>query len=101
DDIRLERERLEARLRALPGCVTLAGAGVGLEAVADLVGPEALQTHQRLVQRLEVVERDLADGLDGAQLASVELLDRVTRLHALGGEADAHRAAVLVRALVV
>ena len=38
-------------------------ASSSLEAVADLVGPEALQAHQGLVQDFEILERDLADRL--------------------------------------
>ena len=34
-----------------------------LEAIADLVGPEALQPHKGLVQALEILKRDLANAL--------------------------------------
>src|SRR5262249_8605422 len=72
----------------------------GLETIADLVGPEALQPHQGLVQGLEILKRDLANRLQRQELALVEFLDRGTRLKALGRQTDPHGAAILVGALV-
>src|SRR5262249_19066684 len=72
----------------------------GLETIADLVGPEALQPHQGLVQGLEILKRDLANRLQRQELALVEFLDGGTRLKALGRQTDPHGAAILVGALV-
>src|SRR3954467_4159947 len=70
----------------------------GLEAVADLVGPEALEAHQGLVQALEIVVRDAADRLDRLGVLLVDAVDDLVHLGALLGQADAHRAPVDPRA---
>ena len=46
------------------------------EAVEDLVGPEALETVQRLVERAELVGTDAADLFDGAHVLGVIRSDR-------------------------
>src|SRR5204863_2069645 len=69
--------------------------------VEDLVGPEALEPVQRLVERRELVGIDATDLFDGAHVFLIERLDDVAHFAALVGEPDAHRAAVDARALVV
>src|SRR5687768_454382 len=59
------------------------------EAVADLVGPEALEAREGLVEALEVVVRDTADRLDRLAVLVVERLDDLVHLLALLGQADA------------
>src|SRR2546430_768520 len=75
--------------------------GVELQPVEDLVGPEALEPVQRLVERRELVGVDATDLFDGAHVFLIERLDDVAHFAALVGEPDAHRAAVDARALVV
>ncbi len=72
-----------------------------LQAVADLVGPEALQPAEGAVQAVEVVVRDAADRGDRARVLVVELLHDVVNLAALVGQADPHGAAVGLRPGVV
>jgi hypothetical protein len=66
-----------------------------------LIGPEALETDERFVERLEFIESDLADLLDSAELALIKILDDFAGVFAFFGEADADGAAVDVAALVV
>src|SRR5215472_1784625 len=72
-----------------------------LETVENLVGPEPLETMQRLVERAELLGIDAADLLHRAHVLLVERIDDVAHLAALVGELDAHRAAVDARALVI
>src|SRR5579883_3533097 len=71
------------------------------EPIQDLVGPEALQPVQRLVEGRELVAVDAADLLHGAHVLLVELLDDIAHVDALVGQLDAHRTAVDARALVI
>src|SRR5215813_1396167 len=71
------------------------------EPVQDLVGPEALEPVQRLVERAELLAADAADLLNGAHVLLIELLDDVAHVDALLGQLDAHRTTVDARALVV
>src|SRR4051794_22262767 len=73
----------------------------GLEAIQNLVGPEALETVQRLVQRDELVGVDAADLLHRAHVLLIELLDDVAHVTAFVGQLDAHRAAINAAALMV
>src|SRR6185437_16070669 len=72
-----------------------------LEAIQDLIGPEALEPVQRLVERGELVGVDAAHLLNGAHVLLVERLDDVAHLATLVGQLDAHRTAVDARALMV
>src|SRR5689334_23771715 len=75
--------------------------GLGSETVADLIGPEALEADQGDVHAPEIVGRDAADMLDRDDVLVVEVGDDLVDLGALLGEADAHRAPVHARALMV
>src|SRR6185437_16904651 len=72
-----------------------------LEPIEDLVGPEALQAMERLVQRREFVGVDAADLLNGADVFLIKRIDDVTHILALDGQLDAHRAAVDPRSLMI
>src|SRR5262245_44886754 len=72
-----------------------------LQTVENLVGPEPLETVQRLVERRELVGIDAADLLHRAHVLLVERIDDVAHLAALVGELDAHRATIDARALVI
>src|SRR5262244_3439384 len=85
------------------GCGKLRGArdagpvscrGRPLEAIADLVAPEALEAEQRSVEAAEIVRRHLTHGLNGAELAGIELRDDVASLGALGRQAHPDRAPI-------
>src|SRR5262245_20107943 len=52
----------------------------GLETIADLGGPEAIQAHQGRAQGLEIPKRALAKRLQRQQLTLVAFLDRGTGL---------------------
>src|SRR3954454_18278146 len=69
-----------------------------LEAVADLVGPEALEAGQRLVETREIVVGDAADRVDRLAVLVVQRLDDLVHRPALLAQADAHRAPVDPRA---
>src|ERR1700719_2067666 len=71
------------------------------EPVQDLVGPEPLEPVQRLVQRRELLVRDAADLLHGLDVLLVERVDDAADFLALRGEADADRAAIDARALMI
>src|SRR5258705_12389952 len=71
------------------------------ETVQDLVGPEPLKPVQRLVQRRELIVRDAADLLHGLDVLLIERIDDAADFLALRGEADAHRAAIDARALMI
>src|SRR3984893_2582837 len=63
-----------------------------LQPIQDLIGPEALEAMQRLVQHGELVRRDSADLLDRAHVLLVERAHRLANVAALFGELDADRA---------
>ena len=71
------------------------------EAIQDLVGPEALETMQRLVQRRELVVRDAADLLHRLDVLLIERVDDVADFLALRRQADADRAAIDARTLMI
>src|ERR1700760_2217525 len=71
------------------------------ETVQDLVGPEPLEAMQRLVQRRELLVRDAADLLDRLDVLLIERIDDAADLLALRREADADRAAIDARTLVI
>src|ERR1700733_14130976 len=69
--------------------------------IQDLVGPESLEPVQRLVQGRELLVGDAADLLHGLDVLLVERIDDAADFLALGGEADADRAAIDARALMI
>src|SRR2546421_3654971 len=71
------------------------------EPIEDLVGPEALEPVQRLVQGREFLVRDAADLLHRLDVLLIERFDDAADFLALRGKANAERAAVDARALVV
>src|SRR5689334_7209082 len=75
--------------------------GLGSETIADLIGPEALETDQSHVHAAEIIGRDAADMLDRDDVLVVEVGDDLVDLGALLGEADPDRAAVHARSLMV
>src|SRR5262245_4188200 len=74
---------------------------VRLQPVEDLIGPEPLKPVQRLVQRRELVGTDATDLLDRANVLLIKRLDDIAHLATLVGEADADRAAIDARTLMV
>src|SRR5580704_11943829 len=71
------------------------------EPIQDLVGPEPLEPVQRLVQGREFLVRDAADLLDGLDVLLIERIDDAADFLALRGEADADRAAIDARTLMI
>src|ERR1700710_2785630 len=71
------------------------------EPIQDLVGPEPLEPVQRLVQRRELFVRDAADLLHGLDMLLVQRIDDAADFLALRGEADADRAPIDARTLMV
>src|SRR6266446_3258613 len=71
------------------------------EPIQDLVGPEALEPVQRLVQRRELLVRDAADLLHRLDVLLIERVDDLADFLALRGQADANRAAINARALMI
>src|SRR5262249_37332637 len=71
------------------------------EAIQDLVGPEAFEAMQRLVEHAELVGVDAADLLDRAHVLLIKRVDDVAHLAAFVGELDAHRAPIDARALMI
>src|SRR5437867_439117 len=71
------------------------------ETIQDLVGPEPLEPVQRLVQRRELLVRDTADLLHGLDVLLIERVDDLADFLAVRGEADADRAAIDARALMI
>jgi hypothetical protein len=61
-----------------------------LQLVADLVGPEALKTNERLVERLKVVRGDAANLLQRFQLAQIKAIDHLAHVLAFFGEPHPH-----------
>src|SRR5215471_6845933 len=94
----------EALLRTAAGLVEAAGLAANpeiSETIQDLVGPEPLEAMQRLVQRRELLVRDAADLLDRLDVLLIQRLDDAADLLALRGQANAHRAAINARALMI
>src|SRR6266436_6986422 len=71
------------------------------ETVQDLVGPEPFEPVQRLVQRRELVVRDAADLLHRLDVLLIERIDDAADFLALRGQANADRAAINARALMI
>src|SRR6266581_3105789 len=71
------------------------------EPIQDLVGPEPLEPVQRLVQGRELLVRDAADLFYGLDVLLIERVDDAADFLALCGEADADRAAIDARALMI
>src|ERR1700688_3455084 len=71
------------------------------EPIQDLVGPETLEPVQRLVQRRELLVRDAADLLHRLDVLLVQRVDDAADFLALRGQADAHRAAIDARTLMI
>jgi len=72
-----------------------------LHAVSDAVVPEAVEALQQLVHLRELALADAADLFDRADVAIIELGDGFCDFLAFLGQADADRAAVDARTLVV
>ena len=72
-----------------------------LQAIQDLVGPEPLEAVQGLVQRRELLVRDAADLLDRLDVLLIERVDDAADFLALLGQANADRAAINARALMI
>src|ERR1700733_1034448 len=87
---------------AEPGLKVRAAEGSGrLEPIENLVGPEALQAVQSLVEDAELVGVDTANLFHRPHVLVVERVDDVTHFAALVGELDAYRAPVDARTLMV
>src|SRR6185312_4122381 len=71
------------------------------EPVENLIGPEPLEPMQGLVQRRELLVRDAADLLHRLDVLLVKRVDDATDLLPLRGQANAHRAAINARALMI
>src|ERR1700687_4086253 len=71
------------------------------EPIQDLVGPEPLEPVQRLVQGRGLLVRDAADLLHGLDVLLIERIDDAADFLALRGEADANRAAIDARTLMI
>src|ERR1700716_3410062 len=71
------------------------------EPIQDLVGPEPLEAMQRLVEGGEFLVRDAADLLHGLDVLLIERVDDAADFLALGCEANADRAAIDARALMI
>lgn len=74
---------------------------VNSEAIQDLVGPEALEAVQRLVEGREFLVRDAADLLHRLHMLGIECLDDVADFLTLRGQADADRTTIDARTLVI
>src|SRR5215510_705882 len=71
------------------------------EPIQDMIGPEPLEPVQRLVQRRELLVRDAADLLHGLDVLLIQRIDDLADFLALRGQADADRATIDARALVI
>jgi hypothetical protein len=69
-------------------------AGRRSKTIEDLVGPEALEPLQRLVERGELVGIDVAHLLDGADVLLIGCFDVLAYRASLVGELDPHRTAI-------
>src|SRR5690242_430231 len=75
--------------------------GENSKPIKNLVGPEALEAMQRLVQRRELLIRDAADLFDGLDVLLIERIDDAADFLALRGQTDADRTAIDARALMI
>src|ERR1700678_653085 len=71
------------------------------ELEADLVDPETLQAAQADVRTVEILTRDVADGLKRAQMTIEELAQHVAHGFAFARQTDQHRASVDFGAFVM
>src|ERR1700681_2879087 len=71
------------------------------EPIQDLVGPEPLEPVQRLVEGREFLVRDAADLLHGLDVLLIQRIDDAADFLALRCEADADRAAIDARTLMI
>src|SRR3569623_3422354 len=71
------------------------------EPIQDLVGPEALEPVQRLVQGRELLIRDAADLFHGLDVLLIARIDDAADFLALRGQANTDRTAIDARALVI
>src|SRR6201996_9559612 len=71
------------------------------EPIQDLVGPEPLEAMQRLVQGRELLVGDATDLLHRLDVLLIERVDDAADFLALRGQADADRAAINARALMI
>jgi hypothetical protein len=69
--------------------------------IEDLIGPEALESVQRLVQGGQFGGFDAADLFDSADVLLTDGLADAPHIPAFVGELDAHRAAVDAAAPVI
>src|SRR5262245_15633332 len=60
------------------------------EPIQDLIGPEALEPMQRLVQACELIGRDAADLLDRPHVLLIERTHGLAHVATLVGQLDAH-----------
>src|SRR6202158_3884520 len=71
------------------------------EPIQDLVGPEPLEPVQRLVQGRELLVRDAADLLHRLDVLLIQRIDDAADFLARRGQADADRAAIDARTLMI
>src|ERR1700761_8249784 len=71
------------------------------ETIQDLVGPEPLEAMQRLVQGRELLVGNAADLLHRLDVLLIERIDDAADFLALRGQADADRAAIDARTLMI
>src|SRR6202163_2307484 len=71
------------------------------ETIQDLVGPEPLEPVQRLVEGREFLVRDAADLFHGLDVLLIQRIDDAADFLALRGEANADRAAIDARTLMI
>src|SRR5882757_3139417 len=71
------------------------------EPIQDLVGPEPLEPVQRLVEGREFLVRDAADLLHRLDVLLIQRIDDTADFLALRGQADADRATIDARALMI
>src|ERR1700686_2870948 len=71
------------------------------EPIQDLVGPEPLEPVQRLVEGRELLLRDAADLFHGLDVLLVKRVHDAADFLALRGQANANRAAIDARTLMV
>src|SRR5579871_665981 len=71
------------------------------ETIENLVGPEPFETMQRLVQRRELLIGDAADLLDRLDVLLIERIDDLADFLALRGQANANRAPIDARTLMI
>src|SRR5262245_48304494 len=87
-----------------PCCINATGPALRrtkrLEPIENLVGPEALETGERLVKALEFLDAQADDFLDCLQLTVIERIDARTDVLAARREAHAHRALIRAGAFV-